>query len=50
MTPRSERSITEFTEVNIELIRQLIEKNPHSNYKKLELWYQSIYDMGNYTQ
>jgi hypothetical protein len=30
--PRSGRPITVFTEVNIELIRQLIEENRHSNY------------------
>jgi hypothetical protein len=29
---RSGRPITVFTEVNIELIRQLIEENRHSNY------------------
>jgi hypothetical protein len=29
---RSERPITVSTEVNIELIRQLIEENRHSNY------------------
>jgi hypothetical protein len=27
---------TVLTEVNIELIRQLIEENPHWNYKELE--------------
>jgi histone-lysine N-methyltransferase SETMAR len=34
--PRSERPITVSTKVNIELIRQLVEENPHSNYLELQ--------------